>query len=407
MKNSIITFIILFSIALWCGFIGRVTTNEYGGDLLGVKIQDTINISDMLFVLFLCQLSYIIAYVVYKFFLKINFSIKTGVTAVINIKRFSVIMFFILIFHVVFVLVTGVGKIGSTATNPLSPVFAATNPLGVFFLYYAVSRKYGGKLLFINLALFFLLQLSKGWTGFILLIFFIELAHQFSKRNFLEKNRKLVVVLLPVFIIFGGSYIYQYLYIVKNHIRGFEVTDISYSKALQLFTDRLTNYSVALGTFAEKDRIIEQSRSDDLLETKGFFRPISPTSLMPDKNFRTINNSVMLAYFPDYPLNSSVDVGIFMYSYFLLKSRPLDASFNFILTSIVLLFLIITIKILFKGHYSSNIVIFYIIFYILYTCSGEVIFSSQYLMLFFYIPILLLFNALEFRKKLIRDESYV
>ncbi|CDG15879.1 oligosaccharide repeat unit polymerase [Xenorhabdus doucetiae] len=398
MKNSIITFIILFSIALWCGFIGRATTNEYGGDLLGVKIQDTINISDMLFVVFLCQLSYIIAYVVYNFFLKRNFSIKTGVNAVINIKRFSVIMFFILIFHVVFVLVTGVGKIGSTATNPLSPIFAATNPQGVFFLYYAISRKRGGKLLFTNLALFFLLQLSKGWTGFILLLFFIELSHQFSKRNFLEKNRKFIVVFLPVLIIFGGAYIYQYLYIVKNHIRGFEVTEINYGKSLQLFTDRLTNYSVALGAFAEQDRIIEQSRSDYFLETKGFFRPILPTSLMSDKNFRTINNSVMLAYFPDYPLNSSVDVGIFMYSYLLLKSRPLDASFNFILTSVILFFLIKTIKFLFKNHYSSNIVIFYIIFYVFYTCSSEVILSSQYLMLFFYIPIFLLFNILKFKK---------
>ena len=251
---------------------------------------------------------------------------------------------------------------------------------------------------------FSLLQIIKGWTGFVLIIFFMELYFFYinskKKRRFLFSNRFFYVLIVPLSILFLGAFVYQGLYVLKNNVRDVAVSKITYSESISLLANRLTNFPISLGAYVKQDQILSSYiKSSELNELRGFVRPILPASLMNDKSFRAINNSVMLPFYASYQESSSVDVGFAMYYYLLLRADPVDAIFSLCLTCFLFGMCVLLIKLFSSNSKDLDLLVFFIAFSIIYTVSNEMVFSRQYLMMIVYFFVMVLLGVVKFRKR--------
>ncbi len=155
-----------------------------------------------------------------------------------------------------------------------------------------------------------------------------------------------------------------------------------------MLSDRLTNFSTAAGVYSRYDSVVDIAKlQNEYAEIKGFFRPLVPNFIMENKSFSALNNSAMLAFFPDYRDDSSVDLGFVMYYYVLFESRVSDAFLSLFL-SFLCVVLSVIFKILSKNNQNINLLIFIMIFSLLYTSSNEMVFARGNIIILFYIPML-------------------
>lgn len=251
---------------------------------------------------------------------------------------------------------------------------------------------------FINVLLFVLLELLKGWSGFLLTIFMFEI-YFYIKRNSSSRLLKipfLFSITLPFILLLSGGFLYKHIYILKNDIRGISVVsdNLEYIDAVEMLSDRLTNFSTAAGVYSRYDSVVDIAKlQNEYAEIKGFFRPLVPNFIMENKSFSALNNSAMLAFFPDYRDDSSVDLGFVMYYYVLFESRVSDAFFIVVfIVFFYVWFSVFFFKILSKNNQNINLLIFIMIFSLLYTSSNEMVFARGNIIILFYIPMLFLFG---------------
>ncbi|HEN3469063.1 TPA: oligosaccharide repeat unit polymerase [Yersinia enterocolitica] len=400
MNQTVITYISIYSIALWVNVIGCINSGYFSGDLKGVKVE--LDNGSLLLIAVINQLIIISSFFLFKFFTSRNITTGNFIFE-INKNRFSKFMFFILIIHIAYFRVTDVGRVFGHATSPFSPLFSLIGPSGIFYFYYLYVRKNGGGLFFLNVALFSSLELMKGWSSFLLIMAFFELYFFVDKykENKIIKTPFLFSIIIPVlFLVIGGG-AYKYIYIFKNDVRGIVLqnNEITYSDALSRFSDRLSYFSASAGIYSKLDDVVSISKSeDDLAEIKGFFRPIVPKFIMENKDFKVISNTTMLAFFPDYPPNSGIDMGSLMYYWVLYETRPASAIFVGITSIACLIVLICFYRIISSNQKSIEFLIFLMIFSMLYTADLEVIFSGLYLKGLLFILFFLLFGILKIKK---------
>lgn len=400
MNVIVASFLSLYSIALWLSVLSVLTSGVYGGDLFDISIGGKAESHEIIVMGFIMQLIMVLLYLIFVRLSKVKVYFGS-LNCTISSKKFGYILFFISVAHIFFVIQTGVGRVFSNATHPLSPIFSLTNPAAVFYFYYLLSRQSVNKLLFfINVILFFSLQLLKGWTGFILPVFFIELYFLYerkkNKKSFFS-NRFVYIIGIPIVVFFIGGAVYKELFFVKNEIRGVAVSDINYIDAVSKLSSRLTNFPVSLATYIEQDKILLNNESN-LNELRGFIRPIVPSGVMSDKDFRVLNNYVMTVFFSDYQSNSSVDIGFVMYYYLLFNMDAIDALISVLLSLSLFFVFFCFIKIISENNFNMNLLIFFVMFSFFYTVSNEMVFSRQYLMIFVHFLILIIFGALKINK---------
>lgn len=400
MNKTIITYISIYSIALWVNVIGCMTTGYFSGDLNGIKIE--LDNSQLLLIAFINQLIIFISYPLFKFFTSREITIGNYFIE-INKKRFSIFMLVILVIHIIYFKITGVGLVFGHATSPYSPLFSLIGPSGIFYFYYLFVRNGGGRIFALNVVLYSCLELMKGWSSFILILAFFEL-YFFIERYKDSKFMKmpfLFSLIIPVLLLVVGAGAYKYVYILKNEVRGIYLHDksISYFGALEKLTSRLTYYSASAGIYSRLNTVVNISKKEDeFAEIKGFFRPIVPKFIMPNKDFKVISNTAMLAFFSDYPPNSGIDMGSLMYYWVLYEARPASAIFVAITSIICLIVLICFYRVISNNQESVNFLIFLMIFSMLYTTDLEVIFSGLYLKSLLFIPFLLFLGILHIKK---------
>lgn len=331
--------------------------------------------------------------------------ISKNYTVFYNIKYINIFIFFLLLIQLSFLLKTGIGKITvgeqSNNDNFATPIFSFLKPDPFIYLYYILIRSKSGftiktnKLFILNMIIFSLFKIMQGWTGFIFILFFIEML--FRQR----KKQSLKLLLLPVFVIFIGGFIYQYAYVMKNQIRGNNIETISYIDGVSLLVNRLTMIPNSLGAYQNYDRIVSLYRDENIIakEAKAFFRPIIPGSFM-NKDFRNLNNNVMNSYTPDLNKLTSSDFGIVMYFSILYEASIWD----FLISSIASIFLLIFAKIYFDtmAQYSGqfDFLLFLIIFKLIYTVSLENVFAQGFIPYIFITIVLILFKAINIKKRL-------
>lgn len=103
------------------------------------------------------------------------------------------------------------GRVGgsSSSTNLLAILVSYTSSDILFLLYYGHYREKG--IPYFNLGLYLMINVLKGWTGIWLILFFIEIYFQLTKRPFKEIVRIVLVSFVVIFALYPTINKYKYL----------------------------------------------------------------------------------------------------------------------------------------------------------------------------------------------------
>ncbi|HHR4630671.1 TPA: oligosaccharide repeat unit polymerase, partial [Salmonella enterica] len=123
-----------------------------------------------------------------------------------------------------------------------------------------------------NILLFVFFKILQGWTSFLLILFFLEMYARYRLKN------KKIILLLPLFIIFFGGWVYQYAFVLKNEIRGNDVAPLSYYQGVEQLTSRLSMNPVSLGAYENYDVVVHLYQKENRVfkESESLLRPILP-----------------------------------------------------------------------------------------------------------------------------------
>ncbi|CFU85061.1 oligosaccharide repeat unit polymerase [Yersinia pseudotuberculosis] len=400
-NKTIVVFTSLYSIALWINFIVIINSGKYSADLQGIDVG--INTNELLYIALVNQLFLLMAVFIFNILNSRN--IKIGnLRFEFNKDRFSVFFFIILILNMVFFFSTGVGKVYSTKTHYLKTLFIILEPGNIFFLYYLIVRNTGSKLFFVNVVLYSILQISKGWTSFILIIGVFEL-YFFILRNNKSKLFRLPFifsVIIPLLLFTGGSVAYKYAFLVKNEIRGSSVESVSldYIGSTVLLASRLSNYNVAAGFYSKLDDVVNVVRAqEEFSELKSFsqyFLPVRPNEI----EARPLSNSSMLAFYPTFGAKySNVEIGMFTYYQILSNVDIYEAVFVLFITFFMLLFFFSFYKLI-ANNENVELLLFIMVFYFLFSMCSPTYFIRPYALGVLFIPFFVVFGILKIKRNL-------
>ena len=395
-------FISLYTWSLIISYLKVSTTGVYGGDLFKVEVSH--NQFELFAWLALHVLGMIILYVCFKLISKRKFVFQ-NYYVIVNHTRLVSFFMTVCILQIFFVKYTGVGVVGSDASSAYSTLFNTINPDYVVLMYYLLLRMLMSQnnrclivCFYISIFLYAGLKLMQGWTGFILMIAFVELYTYLKSKKITVCSGVFATIFLPLIIILAGGKVYQFAHQVKSEVRGHEER-INYQQALSKLSERLTFFPNALGAIEKVDVISEYYQNDatSLNEIRGLFRPVTPGFLMTEKDFRPINNYAIKSHFPDLKNNTSSDLGIIAYSYVLFSADPVEW---FIWLSLTLGLLAIY-KVIFDvvGNGRFDFLIFLLLFKIFYSSSLEVVFGFGYLGLIYWLIFLILFKILRLKRR--------
>lgn len=358
-----------------------LTQNNYPGEL--EEFTRSISTVEVILLSMLNIISFIVCYFVFLVLSSFRLKFNKNISVIFNKRRINKIFLFLLIAQIFFLVTTGVGKVTTNAneitTSIYSPLFSFLKPepfIYLFFLYFRMNKNfsYKGDILFTtNILLFVFFKILQGWTSFLLILFFLEMYARYRLKN------KKIILLLPLFIIFFGGWVYQYAFVLKNEIRGNDVAPLSYYQGVEQLTSRLSMNPVSLGAYENYDVVVHLYQKENRVfkESESLLRPILPGGFI-NKDFRILNNNVMASFYPDLNPYTSSDFGIIMYYSILFNSSLPD----FILLTILTIMLFLIAKVYFDSMSSYDgqydILLFFIVFYSFYTVSIENVFGQGF-----------------------------
>ncbi|UYI78227.1 MAG: oligosaccharide repeat unit polymerase [Fusobacterium varium] len=282
---------------------------KYYSEFKGLNVE--LNKVRIITFIFLNILSYIFAYYIYfRIEKRVKLPFK-NYKFILNENKLNIFFFLVIIVQIVFYIKTGIGKAGSYKRNKFSWIFNLINLDPFFLFYYIVAR--GKKQIYkINIVLYLFFCLIKGWTGVILTVFILEVSYFLKKRKL--KNINLVFI-FP--IILCGAKFYQYLYRLKFYIRLKVSLKITYLDAINHLLERLSiiNHSIVGVQNADIIKKIYQEQGMKLVEIKSFFRPVLPSFLIGNKDYRNLNNLIIKSVYPNVTMRTSSGIGIWSYVY--------------------------------------------------------------------------------------------
>lgn len=373
----------------------RKYTGEFEESYLNVGNEYLISL------LIVIILGYFIFFFVYKFTKNKKILFFKSKKISINKKRFSILFLFFLIGQIIFFLITGVGKVGSDATSPISFIFSMFNVNCLFGLFYFICRNNTSRFIyFINILLFSILQLMKGWTSFLLTIFFYELFFYFKRNSIKSILNYTKVIVFPALAILIGGKIYQYLHAYKNLIRLNAEIENTYLDGITLLLSRLSFFPVAVGAYQNTNIIRDLYYFDylPLREIQALFRPLAPGFIMPDKDFRIIGNLVVQSFHPDVTSTTSSNFGIISYLQLLFNVNIAD----FLIYIIVSVLLLILVKSLFDSVEEKkgdlNFLYFILLLNMYEIGSLEMVFGYGILPIVFFIPLFIIFKVVVIKR---------
>lgn len=398
MSEILIVFFLILCHIVACFTI--LDTNTLSGDLDGFPLRlSSFIVITMLILIIIGYIVLILFYRKYKdkkIFLFKNYRLK------VNSDKLLILMFFTIIAQFIFFLKTGVGKVGGDATSPVSFVFAMFNVNSIFGLFYFLCRKSKKKWLYVlNIILFSVLQLLKGWSSFMLLIFFFEIYFYFRRNPIKSIVNYTRLLTLPVIAILIGGKIYQYVHAYKNLVRFNSEIENTYFDGVTLLLSRLSFFPVSVGAFQNSERVEKLYNFNFVLlrDIQSLFRPLTPGFLMPDKDFRIIGNLVIQSYHPEVSSFTSSNFGLFNYLHILFTVSIFDF-IAYILTAGVLIILVKSLFDSLESYRGELNFLFFILLLNVYEVSTlEMVFGYGILPIVFFIPIFLVFKIVVFQRR--------
>ncbi|WP_220495336.1 oligosaccharide repeat unit polymerase [Pseudoalteromonas sp. SG41-1] len=405
--KSELSFLILYILTAIFSYILTLELDTFPGELH--RYYRVISDSDVLIITIANLFSFLVCFILFSFFSKFNLKVNKGFYIKINENKFHYLFLFLLIAQLVFLATTGVGRVTvgniEPAKSPYSLIFSILKPEPFIYIYYLYFRKpnistmYKSKrvLFWFNIICFCCLKLLQGWSSFILILFFLELVVFFKK---IFKGKYFLVFIIPFLSLFFGGFIYKYVYVIKNEIRGNSVENISYFEGVGHLSSRLSMNPNSLGAYQNFDKVVSLYRNEniELKEVKAFFRPIVPSGLM-DKDFRNLNNNVMTSYTPTLNQFTSSDFGLILYF-----SILYEASFyDFFMTILISICLFIMAKVFFdtmsRTRGELDFLFFLLLFKFFYTVSLENVFGQGFVPYLFLLGCFYMFGAISFIKE--------
>jgi hypothetical protein len=260
----------------------------------------------------------------------------------------------------VFYLKTGRGKAGASwESDKFSFIFNMFNIDFLMMIYYLNYRDQITKVYGFLILIFIANQLLHGWTGNIFIFFLFELFILIKKRKY-----KKYLIFIPT-IFFIGSFFYQFIYPIKILVRYGYFEMISYGEAVIKLFERMSFFSHALVGLQNKDIIknLYNHYGYNHTEIFGFFRPMVPSFIFKNKDFRSFGNLIMQSVYPDLPNSTSANMGFFSYFYNLINVSCMDfiiyICFFMILTFLYKLIVDMISPPPGDGNYYSTILVFY------------------------------------------------
>jgi hypothetical protein len=373
------------------------------GSYTGEFKQFTLDISpfEVLILLVITVVGFLMTFFFYRYTKNIKFYFTHSKWCV-NLKRLNFFYFLLLVANIIFFIKTGVGLASGGKSSPISFIFAPLNVGVIFPIFYILCRKSRENKYFfwVNAFLFSTLSLIKGWTGFLLLIAIFEI-YFFLKTTRNKSSIKLLMILLvPIIIFLAGGKVYQYLYTYKFEVRGMGTIELSYTDAVIHLVDRLTFFPIAVGVY-EKNTEIKRLYFQDGVEYKeiqGLFRPLVPRVLMPNKEFRSLNNNSKQAFMPFLSDKTSNDIGFVMYGISLFSINFIEGLAWLIFSVMLIFFVKILLDSLeqFKGQFNLLYFLQLIKFY--NTASLEVVFGNGYLYLVYIFPVFFALGIIKLKR---------
>lgn len=383
---------LFFSIA-HMGFIG-----DYNGELTGFRI----NMDVTLFIL-LSLLALISLLMPYFISFKVLSVVRVShVLFQVKELRFSLFFLIWVTLNHIFLFSAGVGRVLSESSSPYSPIFNLFLIDSLFYIYFFLFREgLYKKVFFINVVLFLTLKVLQGWSSIILVVFFFELFFYLKRSDNFKNIGWVGSIAFSLILLFAGSFLYKYVYAIKNEIRGIPVSELTYIESIDKLSSRLTYLPIALGGIEKKADVVNYYLEEKMeyKEALASLRPLLPVGVMGDKDFRSLNNNVLQPFYPDITIRTSSDMGFFVYSYLLFSASPLDFLL-WILTSISFFLVVWYVYQSFEVKKNDfSFLLFLMLFGFFYTASVEFVFSVYLIKIVFFIPVLWFFGVIKIRPR--------
>ncbi|WP_155762710.1 oligosaccharide repeat unit polymerase [Photobacterium kishitanii] len=273
-----------------------------------------------------------------------------------------------------------------------------------FYVYFLLLRPKinSFKMIFIiNIILFSALKLSQGWSGFVFALFFLELFYRFNNRSSLKNI--LYIMIAPLLILLLGGALYSKVYVIKNEIRNTPVDEISISDGVEHLANRLSYLPIAIGAVQNKSKIVSLYKSDsqDFKEFKSIFRPLVPSFLFSNKDFRTLNNVAMQSYYPTISKGTSSNFGLPLYVYILYCISPMESLFYLGVAVIFIYFTKIFFDFVSITPGQLDFLVLMALFNLMSIGSLEVVFSYGFFSNLTFLVIAIFFGAFKLSKRII------
>lgn len=326
-------------------------------------------------------------------------------------QKMSKIILIILIIQIPFTLITGSGVINNTTNNTgiLLTLINILNVKSIFYIYFVICREDGSltKLMIINTSLYVAFQIIQGWTSCIFDLTIIQLFIM-AKYGKFKKYKKLFSSPISLYSIFFivGSFFYKFMSPLKTYIRDGKILNLSYYsitffEAIQKLFERFTNFSIVLLAYQNSSKIshLIDQQNVEFSEILAFFRPLVPSFLLTNKNFRTLNNLVLNAVYANLTASTGTGFCSLLYAKILFQNNVL-VGLVWLLSFVFLFF--VTLSIYYavdnKNH-DANIL--YLMFLVLVVNNGslEIVFSYGVIGGIYLIVLIYLFGGFKIYKK--------
>lgn len=359
---------------------------SYIFSLYSVILENKYSKLDILLAALSISLSYFLMYQLYLRYKKrdfhaVRFSFK------INDSKFTVFMFFYLILYTVYALCSGDVRAGSEKVTSSSIFASLWPPNGIFLFYYCIEREKHKCSVYLISVLFVVYNFMNAYTGIIFMLPIIEL--------YFRKRKKMQKFLAPLAaggaVVLGGG-LYSILYPLKFYLRnGSSPNPLSLIDGINNLCLRFSHLKTTVYSKNNFQIIINKYKLQaiDLIEAKGFFRPLIPSLLYENKlfsNFGSIVHNLQTGYSLS---NGSDSPDILTYANLIIKS-DLWGFILWVLLIIICLYVIRYICCCFQYKNGQfDILYFWIIVNGMSICGNlESLFSGTYLKIIFFIPLL-------------------
>jgi ABC-type multidrug transport system fused ATPase/permease subunit len=406
-ENSLVEYIYLslYLVSMFLVASYMMVTSKYTGEFSDFEVE--ISYFELFYLLSLCSLGFIFSYI---FYIRTK-SIKTYFFSgpwKINSVRLACIFYFLVLTQLTFLIYTDVGRVGSQAVSEYSPIFSVLSVDALFGFFYILIREdknFKKKYFWAIVLTYLIYKLFQGWSGIILVIFFFELHFYCRNKNRNPWSKVIITVFFPLFLILAGGKLYQYVFPYKFEIRGKAVSEINYTDSVVNLTNRLTFFPVAVGAFEKSDQLKANALIDEtsFREIKGFFRPFVPRFLLDNKEFRSINNLVVQAFYPDVESATSSDIGLIMYIYTVFSTDIIGAMFLMILIPLLIFINKCVIDNFEQYKGQLNFLYFLLIMKVYYTSSPEIVFGYGFMGVVILLPLLFVFGAVKIKKNSVKN----